>query len=115
MNIALRDHKIYQMKLELENRKRILCNKKRLLERNSRENNYLKEVLDDYNKYNTHIVEQKEKQIIHLHMLNQYINSIAKDLKLTDTQLKYSQQEQREIMREIRNVKREMDDIVNNQ
>ena len=48
-------------------------------------------------------------------MLNQYINSIAKDLKLTDTQLKYSQQEQREIMREIRNVKREMDDIINNQ
>ena len=53
--------------------------------------------------------------LIHLHMLNQYINSIAKDLNLTDTQLKYSQQEQREIMREIRNVKREMDDIVNNQ
>jgi len=112
MNIALRDHKIYQMKAELENRKKILCAKKKMLERNSRENVFLNDILDDYNKYNRHIIKQKEQQVMHLHMLNQYIETISRDLQLTDSQLKNSKQEQREIMREINKLKYEIDEII---
>lgn len=113
MNIALRDHKIYQMKTELENRKKLLCAKKKMLEKNSRENDFLKDVLDDYNKYNSYIIKQKEQQIMHLHMLNQYIENITEDLQLTDSQLENSKQEQREIMREISKLKTEMDELIN--
>ena len=56
MNLAVRDHKIIQLKAELENRKKILCMKRHQLKSNMRENIYLKEVANDYDKYNNHII-----------------------------------------------------------
>lgn len=112
MQLAIRDHKILQMKAELENRKKILCVKRHQLKNNAKENNLLKFVLTDYEKYNTHIISQKEKQIMFLERLNDYIDNINIDLKLTDNKLKESKQEQREILKEITYLKDEIDNLV---
>lgn len=112
MNLAVRDHKIIQLKAELENRKKILCMKRHQLKSNMRENSYLKEVARDYDKYNNHIISQKEKQIVFLQMLNGYIDNINNDLTLTNNKLNDSKQDQREITREISYLKRELDDLV---
>ena len=112
MNLAVRDHKIIQLKAELENRKKILCMKRHQLKSNMRENSYLKEVARDYDKYNNHIISQKEKQIVILQMLNGYIDNINNDLTLTNNKLNDSKQDQREITREISYLKRELDDLV---
>jgi chaperonin cofactor prefoldin len=113
MNLAIRDHKIIQLKAELENRKKILCMKRHQLKHNIKENVLLKEVADDYNNYNNHIISQKEKQIVFLQMLNEYIDNINDDLMITSNKLKNSQQDQREIMKEISVLKNELDDLVN--
>ena len=112
MQLAIRDHKILQMKAELENRKKILCVKRHQLKNNAKENDLLKFVLTDYEKYNTHIISQKEKQIMFLERLNDYIDNINRDLKLTDNKLKESKQEQREILKEITYLKNEIDNLV---
>ena len=112
MQLAIRDHKIIQMKAEIENRKKILCVKRHQLKNNAKENNLLKFVLTDYEKYNTHIISQKEKQIMFLERLNDYIDNINIDLKLTDNKLKESKQEQREILKEITYLKDEIDNLV---
>ena len=112
MNLAIRDHKIYQMKAELENRKKMLCAKRKQLADSARENTFLKGVADDYDTYNKHIISQKEQQILFLNMLNQYIDNITNDLQLTDTKLKESKHEQREITKEITYLKNELDDLV---
>ena len=112
MQLAIRDHKILQMKAELENRKKILCVKRHQLKNNAKENDLLKFVLTDYEKYNTHIISQKEKQIMFLERLNDYIDNINIDLKLTDNKLKESKQEQREILKEITYLKDEIDNLV---
>ncbi len=112
MQLAIRDHKILQMKAELENRKKILCVKRQQLKNNVKENDLLKFVLTDYEKYNTHIISQKKKQIMFLERLNDYIDNINIDLKLTDNKLKESKQEQREILREINYLKNEIDNLV---
>lgn len=112
MNLAIRDHKIYQMKAELENRKKMLCVKRKQLAINKRENTFLKGVAEDYDKYNKHIITQKEKQIMFLKMLNQYIDNITNDLQLTDTKLRESKHEQREITKEMTYLKNELDDLV---
>ena len=114
MNLALRDQKIFQLKSELENRKRILCAKRQQLKSNMRENQLLREVAQDYDNYNKHIIDQKEQQIVFLKRLNDYIENISVDLKLTDNKLKESKQEQREIMKEISFLKSEIDDLVEN-
>ena len=112
MNLAIRDHKIYQMKAELENRKKMLCVKRKQLAINKRENTFLKGVAEDYDKYNKHIITQKEKQLMFLKMLNQYIDNITNDLQLTDTKLRESKHEQREITKEMTYLKNELDELV---
>jgi macrodomain Ter protein organizer (MatP/YcbG family) len=112
MNLAIRDHKIYQMKAELENRKKMLCTKRKQLVNSERENTFLKDITDDYDRYNKHIISQKEQQIAFLNTLNQYIDNVTKDLHLTDTKLKESRQEQREITKEMTYLKNELDDLV---
>ena len=112
MDLATRDHKIIQLKAELENRKKLLCMKRRQLKTNVRENHFLKDVVDDYDTYNKHIISQKEKQVVFLQMLNQYIDNINQDLSLTNNQLQNSKHDQREILKEITYLKNEIDDLV---
>jgi septal ring factor EnvC (AmiA/AmiB activator) len=114
MELALRDKKIFQMNAELENRKKLLCLKRRQLMHNKRENNLLQGVLDDYEKYNKHIISNKERQIVFFQQLHSYIENITKDLQLTDHKLLESRNEQREITKEISFLKDELDNLVDN-
>jgi DNA repair exonuclease SbcCD ATPase subunit len=114
MYLAKRDQKIYQLKEELENRKKMLCLKRNQLKNNLKENIFLREVVEDYDSYNKSIVNEKEKQIAFLKMLHSYIDNISDELNLTDQKLKHSKQEQREILKEISFLKDEIDDLVEN-
>ncbi len=115
MNLATRDHKIFQMKAEIENRKKLLCAKRREMAKNIKENTFLKDVADDYNRYNAHIISQQKQQIEAFEMLNRYITNITDELELADNKLKDSRLEQREIMRVIEHLKSELDDLVEKQ
>lgn len=112
MELAFRDKKIFQMKSELENRKRLLCAKRHQLIKHKKENSLLGVVLEDYEKYNKHVISEKEKKTAFLHMLHSYIERISHDLNLTDSKLKESKDEQRDIMKEIYFLKNEIDDLV---
>lgn len=112
MNLAIRDHVIFQMKSELENRKRILCAKRKQLKHITGENSMLSSVLADYDKYNNHIIKQKQDQMNFLHMLHEYIANITTDINITSSQLNDSKMEQREILNEINNLKSELDELL---
>jgi septal ring factor EnvC (AmiA/AmiB activator) len=114
MELAIRDHKIFQIKAEIENRKKLLCAKRQMLRKTVKENEFLNDILNDYEQYNKHIISQKEKQIVFLERLNQYIINITTDLQMTDNRLRDSNREQREITKEISMIKRELDDLVKN-
>jgi macrodomain Ter protein organizer (MatP/YcbG family) len=90
----------------------MLCTKRKQLVNSERENVFLKGVADDYDIYNKHIISQKEQQLAFLNTLNQYIDNVTNDLHLTDTKLKESRQEQREITKEMTYLKNELDDLV---
>lgn len=115
MNLATRDHKIFQMKAEIENRKKLLCAKRREIAKNIKENTFLKDVADDYNSYNAYIISQQKQQIEAFEVLNSYITNITDELELADNKLKDSRLEQREIMRVIEHLKGELDDLVEKQ
>jgi hypothetical protein len=112
MELSLRDMKIFQMKAEIENRKKILCSKRKQLIQSKKENKLLENVFEDYEKYNKHFIIENEKKIKSLQLLHGYIDRITYDLKLTDTKLKESQIDQRDIMKEINILKNEIDDLV---
>lgn len=112
MEIALRDMKIHQMKAELENRKRMLCKKRKQLIQNKKNNALLEDVLQDYRNYNKHIVNEKRKKIMFLEKLHSYIGEITNDLELADEKLKESNNEQKDILKEITILKNEMDNLI---
>jgi len=112
MEIALRDMKIYQMRAEIENRKRILCKKRKQLIQNKKNNALLEDVLEDYSIYNNHIISEKKKKIMFLEKLHSYIGKITTDLKLADEKLKESNDEQKNILKEINILKNEMDNLI---
>jgi hypothetical protein len=114
MFLAKRDQKIYQLKEELENRKKMLCLKRNQLKNNLKENIFLQEVVEDYDSYNKSIVNEKEKQIVFLKLLHSYIDNISDELNLTDQKLKESKQEQRDILKEISFLKDDIDNLVEN-
>ena len=112
MILALRDQKIFQLKAEVENRKKLLCAKRHQLKANVSENGFLRGVMDDYEQYNNHIISQKNKQIAMFQILNKYIDNITTDLQLTNNKLRESKSEQREIMKEMTILKNELDNLV---
>jgi len=112
MEIALRDMKIHQMKAELENRKRMLCKKRTQLIQNKKNNALLEHVLQDYSIYNNHIINEKRKKIMFLEKLHSYIGEITNDLELVDDKLKESNDEQKDILKEITILKNEMDNLI---
>lgn len=113
MELAVRDNVIFQMKLELENRKRILCAKRKQLKQITSENTMLNGVLADYDKFNKHIIKQKQEQILFLNMLHEYVTNITKDINITNSQLNESRIEQREILNEINSLKSELNELTN--
>jgi len=114
MELAIRDHIIFQMKEELKNRKKMLCMKRTQLKQTIHDNEMLKHVLEDYEKYNAHMINQKRQQMANLEQLNSYITNITNELTLSDNLLQESNIERREILREINKLKEEIDELAQN-
>lgn len=113
MNLAKRDQKIFQMKAELKNRKKMLGEKIKELKQTSRENELLSQVLADYNNHNHDIIAQKHKQIEYLKSLHEYIENVSHhNIDLTSNSLKKeSMADQREILKEIDYLTNEIDNL----
>jgi|TARA_B110000967_G_scaffold176651_1_gene190228 hypothetical protein len=109
MNLAERDQKIFQMKAELENRKKMLCSKRKVLKQTVRENGVLNQVLADYSNYNQDIANQKKEQIDLLKSLHEYIGNVSHhNIHTNSTLMKESKTDQREILKEINHLKHEL-------
>jgi uncharacterized membrane-anchored protein YhcB (DUF1043 family) len=96
----------------MEDKRRMLLEKQRTLKQIARENEYLEMVRNDYKKYYEHIVKQKEDQIRAMNYLNQYIDEIIVNGKLTDIDLENAKLEQDELIQEMDNIKGKLDEII---
>jgi hypothetical protein len=90
----------------------MLLEKQKTLKQIARENEYLEMVRNDYKKYYNHIVKQKEDQIRAMNYLNQYIDEIIVNGKLTDIDLENAKLEQDELIQEMAQIKGGLDEII---
>ena len=111
MFLAIRDKQICQFKEEIENRKKILCMKRKNLEKNVNENKFLNMILEDYKKYNRKMLNEKIKKMEFLEKINKYIEELKGDLKTTQKMMELSNYEQKEIVKEIKSLKNEIEDL----
>lgn len=112
LTLAKRDLYLVQIEEQIRDKKKMLIKKKKELDKKSKLNHYLSGVKDDYNKYYNYIVEEKQQQYRALSLLKEYMGDLISTEKLVDGQLKTAKHDQRDIMREIENVKNELDELI---
>ena len=112
MELAIRDIRLSKHKQQININKRILMEKYLELQKNAKENEYLNGVVDDYKKYFDFIIDEKNKQYDALNVISQYLDNINSEIRSTDEILDEQRQEQKNILREMKKLKENLDELV---
>ena len=111
MDLARRDKIIDNMQLELEYRKADMFNKIKQLKIAAKDNKRLKNVVKEYTSYHNNIKNQKIQEYRGLENLLNYINIISNDDNISNEVLCKTKDDQRGLLREMDNIKREIDKL----
>jgi hypothetical protein len=112
LDLGIRDKYLTQIEAQIEAKRNLLLQKRKVLKRTVKENQFLDGVKQDYEKYHDFIVNQKQSQIKAMGLLNQYIGDIVVSGKLTEQDINNSKVEQKEILGQIDKIKKELDEIM---
>ena len=110
-DLANRDKMIQLLREEAANQEKKLMTRYKALQHTAAENNFLEGVVEDYKSYYSRIKEQKEEQYEALRVLYDHIDKITEENKMANSMLCEIQHDQRRIIREMRQVNEEMDNI----
>ncbi len=110
--IREQDEKFIQIQELIDAKRNFLINKQKKLTFITKQNKFLEEVKNDYQKYYGYIVQQKRDQIRALEVLDQYIKDLTLSGKLTKNNIEDAKEEQRKILREVNSIKGSLDSII---
>jgi len=113
INLANRDKKLANLEAQMYAKRFLLIQKRRALENAVKQNNFLAEVKKDYDAYYNHIVQQKKEQLNAMEYINKYITEISNEGNMSDEKINETKIQQEWILRELRNIKNELDEIIN--
>lgn len=82
------------------------------LEKNKENNDFLREVYEDYSKYKNYIINEKRDQKKFLEGLISYLEKTKAQGEITDRMIEKSKFEEKEIMNKLKNVKKELNDLI---
>lgn len=111
--LAKRDLEFMQIQSLIEAKKRLLIEKQKKLRFVTKQNSFLEEVRNDYNKYYGYIYKQKEDQIKALHLIKDYINNLTISGQLSKQNMNDAKEEQKKILNEIKSIQTGLDYIMN--
>tara|TARA_Y100000389_G_scaffold36102_1_gene30685 strand:- start:15019 stop:15360 length:342 start_codon:yes stop_codon:yes gene_type:complete len=112
MYLAVKDNKLEQIRILLNNKQNELYRNQQELYKNKKQNDLLNCVLDDYNKYRNYIVKDKQEQLNVLEYTLKYIQHMQKNINITQTTLNESNHQQNQILNQISLIKDEISKIV---
>ena len=112
LNFLNLDNKFLQIQNIIEKKRNFLLNNQKKIHKLSKQNTFLEEVKEDYSKYNNYIIKQKNDQMNALNMLNTYIHDLSTSNDLSKDNIIDSEHEQQKIMREIKSIKQNLDNII---
>ena len=112
MIVAIRDSKIAALQNQIIDRRNLLIENNKKLKEVVDENEYLKEVANDYNNYFEYIKEKKEQQVKAFDLIYKYLERLIKSNEYTEEEMINAIREQREILEQINMIKQELNDII---
>ncbi len=111
-SLADRDLFLMQIQAQIAAKRKYLIEKQKLIKEESKKNEFLEVVKNDYKKYYDYIVKQKQREMESLNILNQYLKDIGQSTNLSNTEIKNTKKEQKNILDEIDNIKKEIDSMI---
>ena len=112
LNIAERDLKMMELEDLIKAKTKMLLKKKAEIEKKQKVNKFLGTVKNDYQKYHSYIMKEKEEQYKAMDILNQYVNYLSTDEDVTNKYLDSIKNDRKEILSEMNRLKYELDKIV---
>jgi DNA repair exonuclease SbcCD ATPase subunit len=112
IHLENRDQQLLQIENLIDAKRKMLIDKQKKFKNLTKENEFLNEVKQDYNKYYGYIVKQKEDQMSALTMLNGYIKDLTISGTLSKNNIEDAKNEQQKILTEINSIKKGIDDII---
>ena len=112
IHLENRDQQLLQIENLIDAKRKMLIDKQKKFKNLTKENEFLNEVKEDYNKYYGYIVKQKEDQMSALTLLNGYIKDLTVSGTLSKNNVQDAKNEQQKILTEINSIKKGIDDII---
>jgi uncharacterized protein (DUF3084 family) len=112
MDLVIRDKNIELLQLQIQDRKKLLLEKYKTINKIAQENEFLGDVANDYERYYNYIVEQKKQQIIAYENLLAYLGNLILNTALTTSSIENAKNQQKEILNKINYIKREINEII---
>ena len=112
INLENRDQQLLQIENLIDAKRKMLINKQKKFKNLTKQNEFLNEVKQDYNKYYGYIVKQKEDQMSALTLLNGYIKDLTISGTLSKNNIQDAKNEQNKILTEINSIKKGIDEII---
>ena len=114
LRIMNSDEKFMHLQEQIENHEQLQLTNSMNLNALTKENNFLEHVREDYKKFSDIIVQQKRDQVKALEMLDEYISGITKDGSLSKNNVDDAKYEQKRILKELREIRKNLDKITDN-
>jgi DNA repair exonuclease SbcCD ATPase subunit len=112
IHLENRDQKLLQIENLIDAKRKMLIGKQKKFKNLTKQNEFLNEVKQDYNKYYGYIVKQKEDQMSALTLLNGYIKDLTVSGTLSKNNVQDAKNEQQKILTEINSIKKGIDEII---
>jgi hypothetical protein len=112
IHLENRDQQLLQIENLIDAKRKMLIDKQKKFKNITKENTFLNEIKQDYNKDYGYIVKQKEEQMSALTLLNGYIKDLTISNSLSKNNIQDAKNEQEKILTEINSIKKGLDDII---
>lgn len=112
LTLPQQDSYLVEIERQIQLKRRFLLQRREQLNEASRENTFLNTVKEDYQKYQSYIMKQKEEQIRSMQILDQYLNDLIISGEMTTHDISQTKNDQKEILLEIDKIKRELDRLI---
>lgn len=107
------DQRFIQIQELIDAKRELLINKQKKLYIIAKQNKFLDDVKNDYEKFYGYISQQKRDQIRALQTLDEYIKDLTLSGKLTKHNIEDAKEEQNKILKEINLLKENLDSVIN--
>ena len=112
MDISEQELLIAKIKDQINTKQDHLLEQFKDLKKNTEENEYLESVKNDYAKYFNYISSVKSDQLNAFENINKYLDKIGGELKINDSLLKETREDQKKVLGEINKLRTELDKII---